>query len=202
MKSINEFFRTRINRLNRKKLKNTDFSLIASNCNGAFILHDLGLPFNSPTVNLWIAPGDYIKFLQNLDYYLKCDMTFIQESGISYPIGLLDDVKIYFQHYATPEEAKDKWIERTHRIHRDNIFIMFTDRDGCQYQDLVDFDALPYQKKVVFTHLPYPELKSARYIKGWEDQSCVGPCYEYKGKLTGKKYYDDFDYTKWFNEKP
>ena len=30
-----------INKHKRKRLKNKDFSVIASNCNGAFILHDL-----------------------------------------------------------------------------------------------------------------------------------------------------------------
>lgn len=48
------------------RLKNKDFSLIANNCNGGFILHDLGLKFRSPFVNLYINPDDYIYILQNL----------------------------------------------------------------------------------------------------------------------------------------
>ena len=35
------------------------------------ILHELGERFNSPTVNLFFKAEDYLKFLENLDYYLK-----------------------------------------------------------------------------------------------------------------------------------
>lgn len=47
------------------RLKNKEFSLIANNCNGGFILHDLGLQFRSPFVNLYINPNDYIFILEN-----------------------------------------------------------------------------------------------------------------------------------------
>lgn len=199
MSKINLLLRDQINNKNKKRLKNHDFSLISSNCNGAFILHDLGLRFNSPFVNLWMKPDDYIKLLQKLEYYLSCEMTFTEEANISYPIGVLDDIKIYFQHYKTPEEAKQKWCERSERIDINNLFIMFTDRDGCTYQNLSDFDSLPYENKIVFTNKPYPEFKSAYYLKGWEQDECIGMCFEFKNSFTGKKYYDDFDYIAWFN---
>ena len=32
--------------------------------------HELGLRFNSPTVNLWFTPKEFIKFLSQLEYYL------------------------------------------------------------------------------------------------------------------------------------
>lgn len=200
MGKINDILRKRINKINRRKLKNNDFSLIASNCNGGFILHDLGMRFNSPFINLWLKPKDFIKFLQNIKHYLNCELTFVKEVGVDHPIGALDDIKIYFTHYKTEEEAKSKWIERSKRINYNNLFIIFTDRDGCTYQDLCDFDNLPYENKIVFTHLPYPELKSSFYIKGWEKENSVGSCYKFKNKFTGKKYYDEFDYISWFNQ--
>lgn len=200
MEKIKDKLRKKYNKTNMEKLKNNDFSIIASNCNGAFILHDLGIRFNSPFVNLWLKPDDFIKFLSNIHYYLSCEMFFVNESGISYPIGILDDISIYFQHYSTPEEAKKKWIERSQRINFNNLFILFTDRDGCTYQNLSDFEALPYKNKVVFTHLPYPEFKSAYYIKGFEKKDCVGMCFKYKSIFSLKKYYDDFDYVDWFNQ--
>ena len=42
--------REKINQQNRRRLRNTNFSLIASNCTGGFILHDLKLQFRSPFV--------------------------------------------------------------------------------------------------------------------------------------------------------
>ena len=127
--SENIRLREKINLENREKLKNSNFSVISSNCNGAFILHDLGQRFNSPTVNLFLYPKDFIKFVKNLKYYLSLDLKFIKEEGIEYPIGLLDDIKIYFMHYKSNEEAENKWNSRKERINYDNIFIMMTARD-------------------------------------------------------------------------
>lgn len=200
MSKINLFFRKHINKKNRSRLTNTTFSLIASNCNGAFICHDLNVKFNSPFVNLWVPPTDFIKYLSNIKYYSTCELKFIEEPGITYPIGLLDDVKIYFQHYSSEEAAKEKWTERLKRMDYDNLFILFTDRDGCTYQNLLDFDHLDFENKIIFCHKEYPEINSAFYIKGFENEESVGMCFEYKNKFTGKKYYDSFDYVSWFND--
>lgn len=197
-KLVNEL-RKIYKKINILRLKNKDFSIIASNCNGAFILHDLGLRFNSPFVNLWIKPDDFIKFLKNIHHYLECELSFTEEENISYPIGILDDIRIYFCHHSTKEDARNKWIERSKRINFDNLFIMFTDRDSCSYQNLCDFDALPFKNKVVFTHIPYKEIKSAYYLKGWESESSVGMCFKYKKEHSIKKHYNDFDYVTWFN---
>lgn len=200
MERIKRQFRRIYNKIIGRKLNNKEFSIIASNCNGAFLLHDLGLRFNSPFVNLWMKPDDFIRFLTDIDHYLSCEMTFVEEPGISYPIGLLDDVRIYFQHYPTKEAAKEKWVERSKRINFNNLFIMFTDRDGCTYQNLCDFEALPYKNKVVFTHVPYPEFPSAYYLKGWESETSVGICSNYKSVFSIRKHYDDFNYIDWFNK--
>ena len=127
-------------------------------------------------------------------------LSFIKGEGIPYPIGLLDDIHIYFQHYHTEEEARRKWVERTQRIDLTNLFILFSDRDGCTYEQLQAFDRLPHKNRIVFTNKPYPELKSAFYIKGFENESNVGNCYEYINPFSGRKFFDNFDYVSWFNQ--
>ena len=194
-----EQLRKKINNENRKRLTNRDFSLIASNCNGAFICHDLGLQFRSPFVNLWLEPKDFIKYLENIEYYMGCELKFARNTKYRYPVGILDDISIYFQHYNSEVEAKAKWIERTSRINLNNLFVLFTDRDGCTYQDLLSFDKLPYENKVVFTNKKYPEIKSSVYIPGFEEEKSVGNCFEYISLFSGKKRYDIFDYVTWFN---
>lgn len=77
---------------------------------GGVILHELGLRFDTPTVNLWFESEDYIKFLENMSDYLQYELVEIQ-TDYSYPVGLLKDIKIYFQHYANFQEAKAKWEE-------------------------------------------------------------------------------------------
>ena len=186
-------------RINRFRLKNRTVSVIASNCNGACICHDLKLRFNSPFVNLWMEPQDFIKMLKSLKHYMTCEIRFIKIDKINYPVGQLDDVKLYFLHYKSEKEAREKWKERVSRINYDNLFILFSDRDGCSLADLHEFDQLPYNKKVVFVHKPVPSVKSAFYIRGFENENSVGMCMNYRSKYSIRKYYDDFDYVSWFN---
>ena len=199
MGRLNRLLRKAVNWKYQNRLKNRYFSLLSSNCNGVFILHDLGLRFNSPTVNLWITPHDFVRFLQKPQYYLEQSITFVDEPGVRHPVGRLDDIKIWFTHYSSQEQALEKWNERAARLDYENLFILMSDRDGCTYQDLADFDALPYKNKIVFTHVPYPEFRSAYYLKGWEREECVGECYQFVNGYSGKKHYDAFDYVAWFN---
>lgn len=199
MNPIKKYLRDRYNEKNRKRLANRQISLISSNCNGCVILHDLGLRFDSPFVNLWLFPKDFIKLCERLEYYLGLDIGFTEEEEIDYPIGVLDDIKIYFQHYSSNSDAEINWNKRKARINYDNLFIMFSERDGCTYEDLVNFDKLEFKNKVVFTHKEYPEIVSAVYIPGFEDQNEVGTLTSFKSKLSFKRYLDSFDYVRWFN---
>ena len=61
----------------RKKLKNKDFTIISSNCNGAVITSDLGIRFNSPTVNLFFYPDDYLKFVSNIKFYVEQELVLV-----------------------------------------------------------------------------------------------------------------------------
>lgn len=185
--------------INRIRLRNKDFSLIASNCNGMFILKDLNLPYKSPFVNLWMYPNDFLNFLTNIEYYMSQTLNFVQKPGIKYPVAELDDITIYFQHFSSAQEAREKWNKRLQRINKQNMFIMMTDRDGCTNEMMQKFDNLPYKNKVIFTHKPYPKFRSAIYIPGFENMDSVGMCYEYPTEKSIKRYYDVFDYVKWFN---
>lgn len=197
---LNNLLRMQINRRNQKALKKYEFSVFSSNCNGACICHDLGLAFNSPFVDLWISPHDFIALLRAPREYLGLPLVFQAEKDVPYPSAKLGDLNIWFEHYASEAEAEAAWKRRCKRILWDRLFIMMTDRDGCTFEDLRAFDALPYANKVVFTHVPYPELQSAFHISGFEQEPCVGVCSEFVNGHTGRKWYDAFDYVKWFNE--
>lgn len=195
---LNSFFRVGINRKNRKRLKNKSITLISSNCNGCLMLHDLGLRFNSPFVNMFIGADDYIKILRNLPHYMSLEPRCIDNGGLSYPLAALDDVTLHCVHYKNEEEIIEKWNARRARMDLTDCFVMFTDRDGCTQEHLEIFDALPFENKVVFTNKPHEGIKSSYYISGFESEEAVGSLYHYRG-LNGKKYYDDFDYVAWFN---
>ncbi len=198
MSRINNIGRKIYNSMQRKKLKNNDFTLLCNNCTGAFILHDLGVKFNSPCVNLFIEEADYIKLLKRLDHYKSRSLDFI-ETDKAYPVAKLDDITVYFMHYDSPEQAEKKWVERFSRVNKDNMFVMLHQREGCTDEILKEFDSLPYKNKVAFTCKQYPQLKSSFCIPNRETDGYLDHLYLYKNPLTFKKYYDDFDYVRWFN---
>lgn len=200
--AINKVQRIFINRRLKSRLQNHGMTVISANCVGAFILHDLNEPFNSPFVNLYLSPSDFVRYLQNIEFYQRQSLIFIQ-SEKPYPVAKLADLKVHFMHYRNSQEAQQKWLARSARMNLDNLFIMMTDKDDAQgiaYEDLVAFDQLPFKNKVVFTRKPYPEFKSAFYIKGFEKQNQVGDLFTFSG-WNGVKYYDQFDYVAWFNGK-
>ena len=199
--AINKIQRIFINRRLKSRLQNHGMTVISANCVGAFILHDLNEPFNSPFVNLYLSPNDFVRYLQNIEFYQRQSLTFIQ-SEKPYPVAKLADLKVHFMHYRNSQEAEQKWLARSARMNLDNLFIMMTDKDDAQgiaYEDLAAFDQLPFKNKVVFTRKPYPEFKSAFYIKGFEKQNQVGDLFTFSG-WNGVKYYDQFDYIAWFNQ--
>ena len=53
----------------------------------------------------------------------------------------------------------------------------------------------------MFVHIKYPEIRSAVYIPGFENETSVGMCMNFKNKFTARRYLDAFDYVSWFNNK-
>ena len=167
--------------------------------------HELELRFNSPTVNLWFKPDEFIRFLKRLKYYLfECEMQSDANRSLEcgYPVGRLDDIHVYFMHYDSFEQAKRKWNERQQRVNMDNLYIVMVERDGCTEKDLAAFDKLDYKHKVVFTAKEYPQFHSAYHIPGSEeDTDSVKDLCLYQNKFTGKRWLDEFDWVSFLNER-
>lgn len=187
--------------IKKKKLKNRTATIIASNCNGEFIYYDMGLKFQTPTINLSFEMNDFVKMCENLQWYMEQEIKPYDDERFDYPTGLLGDIEIRFNHYETFEEAVNKWEERKKRIDWNNLFFMAIDGDGCTYEALQRFDNLPYKNKVIFTHVLYPEFKSAYYIQGFEKDDGVGVLLYFKKKFLIRRYLDDFDYISFLNGK-
>lgn len=195
-KMVREHLRSPIE---RKKLKNKEFTILSNNCLSGIISHDLGQRFDSPTVNLFIPPFYFVRFLENLEEYLTLDLDFTDQFHVPYPVAYLGDIPIFFIHYKTREDAKNKWEIRKGRIHRENLFVMMTDRYCCPYEVLRRFDALPYQNKICLTKYDYPEFPSCVQIEKRSDECCVGVITDIVS-ITGKRMYQlGFDYIKWLN---
>lgn len=177
-------------------------TIIASNCVGTIIYSDMGIPWTAPTINLMIPMPDFIKFVRNLKWYMEQKLYFLEEQDpTGYPVAGLGDIRIYFVHYKSTEEAVRKWNIRKERIDWDNLFIMGCEKDGCTYETLREFDSLPYERKVIFTKADYAEFSSAFYIEGFEECQELGTITNFKKQFLKRRYLDDFDYISFLNGK-
>lgn len=159
----------RVVRQMKRQYKNNNISVISQNCLGGVFYHDMGQGFLSPTINLYFTCPDFVKFVLNLKHYigLKLQMTW----GEEYPIGMLDDIKVYFMHYQTCTEAKEAWERRKQRINWDNILVLSTDME--------DFSEETFKQ---WKKITYPKVLFA--AKEWQDESCVYfPQYKECGKV-------------------
>lgn len=132
----------------KEGLKQEQFSLISQNCIGGLFYHDMGLQFQSPTINLFFSAEDFLKFAANLEYYMRLELDMYW--GPDYPMGRLDDLVIHFMHYLTCREAKDAWERRRMRLQYDKIVIISTDRNNFGIDEFMEWKNLPY-KKILFT---------------------------------------------------
>lgn len=179
--AIIKYNKQKVCKARRKQLKFTDFTIISNNCWGGLVYQYFGLPYTTPTIGLFMMDDDYIKFLQNLDYYLSQSLVFIPHSESkyqerlnrettakdSYPIALLDDVEVHFLHYKSSEEAERKWEYRKNRINKDHLLVKMSQRSSNDDAILERFEKLPFENKICFTEsvrigkgfIHIPELK-------------------------------------------
>ena len=170
-----KFWRLGLANHRKKHLKSTDFTIISNNCWGGMIYESYNLPKESPTVGMFFIAKDYIEFLSDLKGYVNGKLTFIkpeesrwkdmpQVSGDkrfgSYPIGVLSNgknlIEIFFLHYHSEQEAKEKWERRVQRINWNKLLVKFNDQNGCSEAEVNKFMETPFKNKVFFTCKHWP----------------------------------------------
>ena len=191
-------------RLAKRKaaLANGGVTVIAKDCTGAMLLHDLGLRFDTPTVNLFFTAGDFVKLSSRLEHYIGAELGEDTTANEPFPVGLLDDVRVYFRHYKTFATARQKWLERCKRIHWDNLRFLMTDGCGSSEALVHEFDALPLKHKVLLTCRDYRDVQCAvkMNIPGRDGKDLGAPeLFRYKGLFLADKVIDDLDYISFLN---
>ncbi len=166
----------------RKKATNTDFTLLTPNCMAGLIYSRLNENFNSPTINTSIDTKDFIKFLNNLDYYLSQDVVPFKVDDATYPVGKIcgenpqDDIRINFVHYDDFQQAREKWNQRKKRVNKDNMYVIMCDVDDIYQsdynkvgfvsdEDLRIFENFKCNNKALLTRNTQRNQKYAYYIK-------------------------------------
>lgn len=152
----------------KNKFITRDISIISQNCIGGIIYHDMGMKFLSPTINLYFEAKDFIKFISDLDFYLKTEIKMFKDEN-NIIIGILKDIKVIFLHYTSEEEAKEKWIERKTRIIKDKIFIISTDRDGFDELDFENFKKVKYPKVLITRNEKWKDYDFVIYLEKYKE---------------------------------
>lgn len=159
-KSLRSFIVTIAKKIDILLYRKKDFVIISNNCFGAEIYKRLELEYNTPFVGLFIYGPDYIKLLENFEYYIDKELCFVSDSkwintSVSYPIGILNDIEIHFLHYKNKSEAFSKWNRRLNRMklinEKDKYFFKICDRDFTGKEILLRFHKLPYKNKISFS---------------------------------------------------
>ncbi|MCR5249797.1 MAG: DUF1919 domain-containing protein [Lachnospiraceae bacterium] len=185
----------------RARLKNKDFSLISMNCTGGMIYHELRLQFCSPTINLFFSAEDFVKLCSDLKGYLEKEVVEV-ESPYPYPVGMLGDLTVHFMHYPTFAEAKRKWDERCARVNYDNVYLLMCDRDGCTEELARRFDAIGgVRGKVFYSYRRIDGVKSLAFVPDGEEDGQLRIITGYRDGITGRKWFDAWDYVPCFNRK-
>ena len=161
--------RNRLVKKLRPLLKNREVSIISQNCIAGVFYNDMQMQFLSPTINLYFDCPDFVKFVLNLRFYMEQELR--MEWNETYPVGVLEDVRIHFMHYQTCTEAKEAWERRSKRINWENILVLST--------DMMNFSEEVFEK---WKKIQYPKLLFS--AKKWDDESCIWyPEYEEVGQV-------------------
>ena len=198
------------------RLRNRDFTLFSNDCIGGVITHNVGVPFNSPTVNLFFESlSQYMSFLENVPHYIGIPVEHLRDEKFEglekyYPVGVLrspehGDVVIHFMHYKDFDEALDCWNRRGKRINSHNAFAIlhFHEWDDGFPKLLERFAQLPMKAKMVVT---YPGIIPSDYNRGGYSvfihpkvrKYIPGFLLHWKSRFM-LRYIDDFDYVSWLN---
>ena len=183
----------------REKNHNHDFSLITNDCVGGVICHDLGEQFRSPTVNLWIPNAHFLAFVQDLKYYLSCEIWETPDASKPYPVGMIipkdEDhipIEVNFMHYSSFAEGYAKWKERSERVNYDRLYFIWHFFDDEHSERILAFDRWD-ARTLTILHEPVEGIQNGEVVDCYRENP-------YNGKIltviekTGKRYLDDVDY--------
>lgn len=179
-------------------------SILTPSCIGGLISHNLGLPFRSPTVNLWMDNHDFVKFACDLRHYLSLELTFLapgekteQFQEGDYPVGKLGDLTVYFNHYRSDEEAKDAWNRRRERVDFQNLFLICDD-NRLSDEEIAALEKVPCKRMILFTARHRPELPNSFWMRRYKSLGYLDN-YNVREPDGFREFERVFNYARWLN---
>ncbi len=157
------------------RLRRSQLSILSMNCFAGLLYHRFGLPFLTPTINMFTTDEGFLKFLNDPVKNIKATLKLLRMERnealkIDYPVYKIGATEWNMNHYGNINIAKQKWIERGNKINWFNLLVtMYTENPEI----LAEFDKLPFSKKVCL--VPFKSdldsaycIDSTKYVGGNE----------------------------------
>ena len=189
---------------NLKLKKLGAFTLIANNCIAGFLYQKFNMRYFSPTIGLQFPQDDFIKFCSKIKYYLNGELiesgddkqdvfTSLGGGKIDFPVGKIHDITIFFQHYKTFAEAKEKWEKRKKRINEKKMFFIFIVYDNTPIEIINEFELLPFSNKLIITNDERTESPISFALHNGSNPWFA----KMNDKLFSRTYYEQYNFNKW-----
>lgn len=166
-------------------IKDSDVSIVSDTCISGNLYNRLGLRFNTPFINTRIHQDDYIKLINNIDYYineplhnytdnklniedinLNITKSDINWGRTGYPYGKLGDLLIHCVHDTSYDEYLIKWNKRKARFNsRNMVALMVIDNDEIARE----FHESKFNGKKVGIYYKKTPYKEILCLNEWED---------------------------------
>lgn len=194
----------------RRRNNNKDFTLISQNCIGGVIYSTLGIPFKTPTINMFIEDMNFIKLVEKFEYYMSIPASpLIDEyidpvnDSIRYPKIKVDDIEICCSHYKNCEEAIEAWERRRKRVNFENIYVIGNSWNLHENYDLVERLCKCKYKTVIFTYKKCNNEKCVHLpgeVWKFDERGIIRPNITDFIKAGDLRYYEKiFDFVAWLN---
>lgn len=188
-------------RLNQRGLQHRDFSILSNDCWAWELYKDWRVPCRTPFRGLGMPPEAFLRFLGDIERYVKEPLRFISHSKHvsvnrigrqqGWLFGLIgEELEVYFVHYANEEEARQAWEEGCRTINLNRIAVKFSaDKDGARLEHIEQFCKLPFERKLVLTKRAYRAIPCAVKVSRFESD----------GGRMFRRSLRDFDCAHWLN---
>ena len=162
------------------RLKKSNVTLISNSCLGGMIYKELGLRFNTPTIQSGCFYDGFFDFAGNLKDFLAKPMQIHYDETYNYngigrerffPKGIITDskgcqVEFLFPHTSSAELAVDKWNNRKERVNYENVAIAVIITNDSQ---LERFNELKIEKKIG-VYYKKSDIEGMVFCDEWNDK--------------------------------
>lgn len=196
----------------KRQIHFSEVSIISQNCIGGVIYSLIGQEFLSPTINMFIEDENFIKLVNNLEYYMLLEPKPLTDEfidpiskSIRYPKICIDDIELCCLHYKNCQDAIEAWERRKSRVNFNKVLVIANSWN--MHEDKIKIEKLcsnPKYKTICFTYNKY-NYDNCIQINGdkWilDERMIIRPNITDFKPYSAVRYFEDYvDIVKILNE--